>query len=98
MNGKIMREIDTGWSSAFRRFSTRTSTREVKLGPPEGGTSSGTIQDDWTHYAAKVAPVFIAIPMGILGVQHFIYLDFVAHFIPDWIPWRTFWACFTGVA
>jgi uncharacterized membrane protein len=36
--------------------------------------------------------------MAIFGVQHFIYLQFVADFIPAWIPWRTFWACFTGVA
>jgi uncharacterized membrane protein len=49
-------------------------------------------------WAGKAAPFFIAIPMGIFGVQHFIYLDFVAHFIPEWIPWRVFWACFTGVA
>src|SRR5438309_1769197 len=46
----------------------------------------------------KCAPFFIAIPMGIFGVQHFIFLQFVADFIPAWIPWRTFWAGFTGVA
>jgi uncharacterized membrane protein len=50
---------------------------------------------DWS---AKVAPCFIAVPMAIFGVQHFIYLTFVAEFIPAWIPWRTFWACFTGIA
>jgi len=49
-------------------------------------------------WGAKGAPYFIAIPMAIFGVQHFIYLGFVANFIPVWIPWRTFWACFTGVA
>src|SRR6185436_19627650 len=36
--------------------------------------------------------------MAIFGAQHFIYLQFVADFIPSWIPWRTFWACFTGAA
>jgi uncharacterized membrane protein len=49
-------------------------------------------------WGAKGAPYFIAIPMAIFGVQHFIYLQFVTDFIPAWIPWRTFWACFTGVA
>src|SRR5262249_50303523 len=47
---------------------------------------------------AKAAPILIATPMAIFGVQHFIYLDFVANFMPPWIPWRVFWACFTGVA
>jgi hypothetical protein len=49
-------------------------------------------------WSVKAAPFFIAIPMAIFGVQHFIYLRFVADFIPAWIPWRTFWACFTGFA
>ena len=49
-------------------------------------------------WGAKGARYFIAIPMAIFGVQHFIYLQFVTDFIPAWIPWRTFWACFTGVA
>jgi uncharacterized membrane protein len=48
--------------------------------------------------SAKVGPYFIAIPMAIYGVQHFIYLQFVADFIPAWIPGHRFWACFTGVA
>jgi len=54
--------------------------------------------DEAVTWGAKLAPAFIAIPMAIFGVQHFIYLQFVADFIPAWIPWRTFWACFTGVA
>jgi hypothetical protein len=42
-------------------------------------------------------PFFIATPMFLFGVQHFIYLSFVANFIPAWIPWHYFWACFTGL-
>jgi uncharacterized membrane protein len=49
-------------------------------------------------WGAKAAPYFIAVPMAIFGVQHFVYLQFVGAFIPAWIPWRTFWACFTGAA
>jgi uncharacterized membrane protein len=47
---------------------------------------------------ATAAPYLIATPMAIFGVQHFIYLQFVSDFMPPWIPWRTFWAMFTGVA
>ena len=50
---------------------------------------------DWS---IKTAPYLIAVPMAIFGIQHFIYLDFVANYIPPWIPWRVFWACFTGLA
>jgi len=54
--------------------------------------------DEAVTWGVKLAPAFIVIPMAIFGVQHFIYLQFVSNFIPAWIPWHTFWACFTGVA
>ena len=50
------------------------------------------------RWSIKAAPFLIAVPMAIFGVQHFVYLQFVADFIPSWIPWRVFWACFTGIA
>jgi uncharacterized membrane protein len=46
----------------------------------------------------KAGVYFIAATMAVFGVQHFVYLQFVAEFIPAWIPWRVFWACFTGIA
>jgi uncharacterized membrane protein len=32
------------------------------------------------------------------GVQHFIYTQFVATLVPQWIPYPVFWARFAGVA
>lgn len=57
-----------------------------------------SVVDTIIAWGAKLAPACIAIPMAIYGVQHFIYLQFVADFIPRWIPWRVFWAEFTGAA
>jgi uncharacterized membrane protein len=51
-----------------------------------------------SEWVTTAASLLIAVPMFIFGVQHFIYLSFVANFIPAWIPWRSFWACFTGLA
>jgi uncharacterized membrane protein len=51
-----------------------------------------------SHWTTTIASFLIATPMFIFGVQHFVYLSFVANFIPAWIPWRYFWACFTGMA
>jgi uncharacterized membrane protein len=50
------------------------------------------------QWGIRLAPYCITLPIATFGVQHFIYLQFVADFIPHWIPWRTFWAGFTGVA
>lgn len=39
-----------------------------------------------------------ALAMLVFGMQHFLYVDFVATLIPVWIPWHLFWAYFVGVA
>jgi len=34
----------------------------------------------------------------LCGIEHFIYVDFVATMVPSWIPWHVFWTYFAGVA
>jgi uncharacterized membrane protein len=49
----------------------------------------------------KLIPVgrlFLAFPMAVFGVEHFIYADFVATLVPSWIPGHLFWTYFTGIA
>ncbi|MGA9773620.1 MAG: hypothetical protein WBV94_31610 [Blastocatellia bacterium] len=41
---------------------------------------------------------FLGAFLILCGVQHFIYLEFVATLVPSWIPGHLFWTCFTGVA
>lgn len=41
--------------------------------------------------------VFGLMPFAF-GIAHFLYIDFTTSMIPAWIPWRTFWAWFTGVS
>ena len=88
-----------------RRFSARTIAdilwlQQRTTAPEVKGTSiaKGTILWTTVTWAPKALPYLIAIPMAIFGVQHFIYLQFVADFDPGLDSWRTFWACFTGVA
>jgi uncharacterized membrane protein len=38
------------------------------------------------------------ISLPVFGIAHFIYHDFVATWVPAWIPFPQFWAYFTGVA
>jgi uncharacterized membrane protein len=46
----------------------------------------------------KVARYFLAIPMIVFGIQHFIYAEFVMGLVPSWIPGGLFWAYFSGTA
>jgi uncharacterized membrane protein len=41
---------------------------------------------------------FFAAFLILCGVEHFIYVEFVAAMVPSWIPWHIFWAYFAGVA
>ncbi len=42
--------------------------------------------------------VFIGLFLMAGGIQHFIYIDFVAQLVPSWIPAPVFWAYFAGIA
>lgn len=48
--------------------------------------------------AANVAAMCYGVCLPGFGLLHFIYVDYVASVIPNWIPWPFFWAYFVGVA
>lgn len=43
-------------------------------------------------------PMFFAVPLGLFGLQHFVFLSEVKNGVPSWMPWHIFWACLVGVA
>jgi uncharacterized membrane protein YphA (DoxX/SURF4 family) len=44
------------------------------------------------------ARVGLASLLLVVGVQHFMYAQFVATLVQRWMPWHLFWAYFIGVA
>ncbi len=42
--------------------------------------------------------VFFSITMILFGIDHFLYIDYVAPLVPAWIPGHNFWTYFAGVA
>jgi uncharacterized membrane protein len=46
----------------------------------------------------KLGRYFLAVPMVVFGIQHFLYAEFVVHLVPTWIPGRLFWTYFAGAA
>jgi uncharacterized membrane protein YphA (DoxX/SURF4 family) len=55
----------------------------------------------WDRVVARViscGSILFGITLPVFGVQHFLYVDYVAGVIPAWIPGHVFWAYFTGVA
>ena len=47
------------------------------------------------RYAVRV---LFGIPWIIFGIQHYMYAEFVSTLVPAYMPWRLFWAYFTGTA
>jgi uncharacterized membrane protein len=45
-----------------------------------------------------LGPVCFGVSLPVFGLSHFIYHDFVASWVPRWIPFPQFWAWFTGFA
>ena len=45
-----------------------------------------------------VGRCLMAALLVVVGVQHFLYRQFVSTLVPAWIPWRLFWAEFVGAA
>jgi uncharacterized membrane protein len=41
---------------------------------------------------------FLGAFMILAGIQHFLFVTFVASLVPAWIPWHVFWTYFAGVA
>ena len=41
---------------------------------------------------------FVAVTMVVFGIDHFLYFDFVATLVPNWLPAHIFWTYFAGSA
>ncbi len=46
----------------------------------------------------KLGRYFLALPMVVFGIQHFLYAEFIVHLVPTWVPGRLFWTYFAGAA
>ena len=50
------------------------------------------------EWLIKSGPFLFAFSSVVFGVDHLLYLRFVATLVPSWIPWHLFWAYFTAFA
>ncbi len=47
---------------------------------------------------ATLGRLCFGVSLPVFGISHFVYHDFVATWVPAWIPCRLLWAYFTGAA
>jgi hypothetical protein len=70
-------------------------------------TLAGTLPAEGSHvqpwnsaldWLIKSGRFIFAIALVIFGIDHFLFLRFVAGLVPPWIPWHLFWSFFFGCA
>jgi uncharacterized membrane protein len=53
-------------------------------------------QANWLDRIVLCGPVFIAVPMVLFGIDHYLFPVGVGRIIPPWIPAHAFWVYFVG--
>jgi uncharacterized membrane protein len=95
LSGSNFRHIGV-WTDTFKELTLSGGAFIVAGSLPRESSASGLIK-----LLEKLIPLgkyFLAITMVVFGIDHFLYPDFVATLVPNWIPGHLFWTYFAGVA
>jgi len=70
----------------------------VALGVGFLAVRNNFVQARATDKLVVLGPLLFAAPLTAFAAEHFVFTSFMVPMIPSWIPGRTFWIYFTGVA
>jgi uncharacterized membrane protein YphA (DoxX/SURF4 family) len=85
------------WVSAFKEFALAGGAFAIAGSLPAGQEHEKT----YIRFLEKFIPfgsVLFSITMIDFGIGHFLYIQYVAQMVPDWISAHVFWTYFAGVA
>jgi uncharacterized membrane protein len=77
------------WTSGFEILALGGGAMVLAYAPRAGSNQR-------TGFMATAGSFFVAMLLVVVGVQHFMYAQFVSTLVPAWIPARLFWAYFIG--
>jgi hypothetical protein len=87
-----------GWTLAFKAFTFAGCALVV------AGTFPATETGIWRTFIGRLEKLVplgkypLAITVIAFGIDHFLYVPFVASLVPAWIPGHVFWIYFAGTA
>lgn len=83
------------WTNAFKELTLAGGLFIVAGSIPESRNTT-----DFMKLLAKLIPAgkwFFSITLILFGSMHFVYPEFCASLIPNWMPWHYFWMYFGAV-
>ena len=86
------------WSDPLKEFAFAGCSFILAIYPWNNNRNSG---NSLINFLAGIAPFgkyFFATMLIIFGIDHFVYPEFVATLVPNWIPGHVFWTYFAAVA
>jgi uncharacterized membrane protein len=88
------------WTNAFKALTMGGGAWVVALSLGIAGAPSKRTSGITRHLETLMpfGSFFLAITMIVFGIDHFLYIAFVASLVPSWIPGAFFWTYFAGVA
>jgi uncharacterized membrane protein len=84
------------WTDPFKELTLSGGAFIIAGSLPHQNNTSGL-----TRFLERFIPFgkyFFAFTMALFGFMHFVYADFVATLVPNWIPWHLFWTYLAGAA
>lgn len=72
--------------------------RLTRQGAFEFGTFIVNQKTPYMKNIIRPARILFGLPWIVVGIQHFMYADFVNTLVPAYMPFRLFWVYFTGTA
>lgn len=85
----------TAWTGAFEILAICGGALLMALPVPG---RPGELASVYCDRLKKIAEFLLASTMVVIGIQHFLYADFISTIIPSWMPFRLFLAYFVGIA
>ncbi len=91
------------WTSALKELAIGGGAFVVAGSIPINGGNGGNekrrnILTSLLEKIVLLGSIFFCITMVLFGIDHFLYTDFCASLVPNWIPGHIFWTYFAGVA
>jgi uncharacterized membrane protein len=92
----VAQPTGSAWTGAFETFALFGAAWALAaLLPAEKGRLTW---DPWVDRGRLLGRLCFGVSLPVFGISHFVYHDFVATWIPKWLPAPQFWAYFTGAA